>query len=120
MAASAGGRRMRLAWKGAVAGLGLAALAALAQPAVAQEDGDRLAGHELAMRWCSSCHVVDPAQQTQGIDAVPTFASVAGMRSTTLSSLRVFLSTPHTPMPDFKLTRDDIANVSAYILSLRR
>ncbi len=120
MAASEGGTTMRLAWIGAAAGLGLAALPALAQPARAQAEGDRLAGHELAMRWCSSCHVVDPAQQRQGIDAVPTFASVAAMSSTTATSLLVFLSTPHTPMPDFKLTRDDIANVSAYILSLRR
>jgi mono/diheme cytochrome c family protein len=79
-----------------------------------------LAGHELATRWCSSCHVVDPGQQRQGTDAVPTFAAIAGMKSTTAASLKVFLATPHGQMPDYALSRDDIADVSAYILSLRK
>ncbi len=97
-----------------------AALALVALPAGAQESGDRFAGHELAVRWCSSCHVVDPGQQHQGSDAVPTFAAIAAMKSTTAASLTVFLATPHAQMPDYTLSRDDIANVSAYILSLRK
>ena len=97
-----------------------AACALIALPAGAQEGGDRLAGHELATRWCGNCHVVDPSQQRQAIDAVPTFAAVAAMKSTTAMSLQVFLSTPHGPMPDYSLSRAEIANVSAYILSLRK
>jgi len=97
-----------------------AALALVALPAAAQESGDQVAGHDLAVRWCSSCHVVDPAQQHQGSDAVPTFAAIATMKSTTAASLMVFLATPHARMPDYTLSRDDIANVSAYILSLRK
>jgi mono/diheme cytochrome c family protein len=97
-----------------------AVFALIALPAGAQEGGEPLAGHELATRWCSNCHVVDPGQQRQGTDAVPTFAAVAAMKSTTATSLRVFLSTPHAPMPDYSLSRVDIANVSAYILSLRK
>jgi mono/diheme cytochrome c family protein len=108
-------RPMWMVWVVAVA-----VSALVVPPAVAQDAGDRLAGRELATRWCSSCHVVDPTQQRQGSDAVPTFASIAAMQSTTAASLRAFLSTPHTPMPDFSLSRDDIANVSAYILSLRK
>ena len=38
---------------------------------------------------------------------------------TTRLSLTVFLSTPHHRMPDYSLTRQEIANVSAYILSLK-
>ena len=53
-------------------------------------------------------------------DAVPSFVSVARMDSTTTTSLEVFLSTPHGRMPDYSLSRHDIANVSAYILSLRQ
>ncbi len=34
-------------------------------------------------------------------------------------SLRVFLQSPHARMPDLHLSRDEIADVSAYILSLR-
>ncbi len=97
-----------------------AALALVALPAGAQESGDPFAGHELAVRWCSSCHVVDPGQQRQGSDAVPTFAAIAALKSTTAASLKVFLATPHGQMPDYTLSRDDIANVSAYILSLRK
>ncbi len=97
-----------------------AALALVALPAEAQGSGDRFAGHDLAARWCSSCHVVDPGQQRQGSDAVPTFAAIAAMKTTTATSLEVFLATPHARMPDYTLTRDDIANVSAYILSLRK
>jgi mono/diheme cytochrome c family protein len=100
--------------------IAVAAVALMALPAAAQESGDRLAGHDLAVRWCSSCHVVDPGQQRQGTDAVPTFAAIAAMKSTTAMSLTAFLSTSHTPMPDYSLSRDDIANVSAYILSLRK
>jgi mono/diheme cytochrome c family protein len=97
-----------------------AALALVALPAAAQESGDGVAGHDLAVRWCSSCHVVDPGQQHQGNDAVPTFAAIAAMKSTTAASLTVFLATPHARMPDYALSRNDIANVSAYILSLRK
>jgi len=96
------------------------ALALVALPAVAQESGDRFAGHDLATRWCSNCHVVDPGHQRQGSDAVPTFAAIAAMKSTTSASLKVFLATPHARMPDYTLSRDDIADVSAYILSLRK
>jgi len=96
------------------------ALALVALPAAAQESGSRFVGHDLAVRWCSSCHVVEPRQQHQASDAAPSFVAIAAMKSTTAASLKVFLATPHGQMPDYALTRDDIANVSAYILSLRK
>jgi hypothetical protein len=40
------------------------------------------------------------------------------MASTTSTSLNAFLSTPHPSMPDYALSRQEIADVSAYILSL--
>ena len=45
-------------------------VAAVPLAAGAQESVDRVAGHELALRWCSSCHLVDPTQQHQASDAV--------------------------------------------------
>jgi mono/diheme cytochrome c family protein len=98
----------------------LAAFALVAAPAFAQDGGDPLAGRELAARWCVSCHVVDPATQRQGTDFGPSFAAVAAMPSTTAASLAAFLATPHGQMPDYALSRADIANISAYILSLRK
>jgi mono/diheme cytochrome c family protein len=93
----------------------LVMLCATANPAWAQDVG---AGERIAQIWCNNCHVVDSAQKG-GSDAVPSFPSIARKASTTQMSLTVFLSTPHGRMPDFSLTRTEISNVSAYILSLR-
>jgi hypothetical protein len=42
------------------------------------------------------------------------------MASTNETSLEIFLSTSHPRMANYALTRDEIRDVSAYILSLRR
>jgi mono/diheme cytochrome c family protein len=86
----------------------------------AEEIGDASAGRNLAETWCSSCHVVAQSQQGSTSTGAPTFAAVAQMKSTTPLSLRAFLLTPHARMPDLHLTRDEIDNLAAYILSLRR
>ena len=77
------------------------------------------AGKRVAQSACSSCHLVDPKGQNTGSDAVPTFASIARMPSTTEISLAAFLSTPHGRMPDLILNQAEIQDISAYILSLR-
>ena len=74
----------------------------------------------LAQTWCSGCHRVDGEAKRIQSDAVPSFTSIAQMGSTTVMSLSAFLSTPHSRMPDYALTRTEIENVSAYILSLRK
>lgn len=81
---------------------------------------DVVAGHRLAQRWCSSCHLVDLRQRSVPNDAVPSFLAIAQMSATTKMSLAAFLSTSHEPMPNIVLSRSEIANVSAYILSLRK
>ena len=70
------------------------------------------AGKAIAQVWCSNCHRVDPQEKTAAQDAVPTFLSIAQMKSTTEMSLAAFLTRPHGATPN----RD----VSAYILSLRK
>jgi mono/diheme cytochrome c family protein len=77
------------------------------------------AGRVIAERWCSSCHLVDHTQNEAPNDAIPSFRAIANMKSTTMTSLAVFLQTPHEPMPNFMLSRRQIADVSAYVLSLR-
>jgi mono/diheme cytochrome c family protein len=42
------------------------------------------------------------------------------MKSTTFMGLRAFLQTPHDRMPDLHLTRNEIDDVAAYILSLKK
>jgi len=94
-------------------------LAAPLRSVAAQEIGDVTAGRKLAETWCSSCHVVDPTAQRGSSNAAPTFATIARINSTTHLSLRVFLLTPHSRMPDLHLGRDEIDDLAAYILSLR-
>jgi mono/diheme cytochrome c family protein len=87
--------------------------------AVAEDIGDSAAGRALAEKWCNACHIVGASQTVGTSNGAPTFAAVAQMKSTTRLSLRVFLQTPHDRMPNLQLNRDEIDNVSAYILSLR-
>lgn len=75
-------------------------------------------GKTLAEKWCSHCHLTGPGQKRAG-DAAPTFTSIARMPSTTEMSLKAFLQTPHVRMPDYQLTRAEIDDLTAYILSLR-
>jgi mono/diheme cytochrome c family protein len=75
-------------------------------------------GHELAKTWCTGCHFIE-ANETMARDAVPSFTAIAAMKSTTELSLQAFLQTPHDHMPDWRLSRQQIDDVSAYIMSLR-
>jgi len=74
----------------------------------AQEIGKVTAGRHLAENWCSGCHLVSPEARQVAGEGVPTFAAIAQMKSTTLLSLRAFLETPHSRMPDLRLTHDQI------------
>jgi mono/diheme cytochrome c family protein len=76
-------------------------------------------GEQIAKTWCAGCHVVGRGEQKFTNDATPSFVSIAQMKTTTATGLEVFLSTPHTKMPDYTLTREEIRNVSAYIMSLK-
>jgi len=94
--------------------IALGLLTASALPATAQ---DIEAGRQLAFQWCSSCHAT--GDRPAGNDAAPSFRSIAQRPDVTRLSLTVFLGTPHHRMPDYSLTRQEIADVSAYILSMK-
>ncbi len=98
---------------------GLAALLACPAPASAQDVGDVDAGRQIAETWCINCHVVAPSQTRGTSNGAPPFSAIAAKKQITPMSLRVFLQTPHYRMPDLQLSRNQIDDVSAYILSLR-
>ena len=99
----------------------IALLLLLATPALAQpEPGDVRAGQRLAVTWCANCHQVAPGGPGPSTDAAPAFARIAAMPSTTSMSLSVFLQSPHANMPDYRLTREQLDDLVAYLLSLRR
>ena len=75
-------------------------------------------GLRLAAQWCTSCHVVAPDRP--GSDAGPPFEVVANRPEFSEGGLRAWLADPHPPMPNLDLTRAEIEQVIAYLLSLRR
>jgi mono/diheme cytochrome c family protein len=89
----------------------------LAQGAFAQDVEN---GARIAHTWCTNCHVVDSHDKGIKSDAAPPFTSVARQSGMTTTAIQVFLSTPHSKMPDFSLTRTEIRDVSAYIMSLKK
>lgn len=104
----------------------LALLAATAGVASAQQatySGSATAGREVALYNCDSCHVVAAKQELRPLvgNYAPSFFDIANKPTTTEASLRAFLSHNHAygnmPYPD--LTPRDLADVVAYILSLR-
>ena len=107
-------RRVAMAWLGGILAAG--SFSRLG----AQEIGDAATGHYLAETWCSACHVVSQTSQHDASNGAATFAAIARMKSTTPLAIRVFLQTPHGRMPDFHLTRQEMADLSAYIMSLRQ
>ena len=95
------------------------ALAATASNATAQ-DGDVAAGRAFAREACVTCHIVDPANASPRVVVIgPKFQDIANTNGMTATALRVFLTTSHPKMPNLILTPEQIADVSAYILSLR-
>ena len=80
---------------------------------------DKNHGAELAKRWCASCHLVDSGQ-TQASADVPPFATIARMSDFTPEKVAFFLLDPHPKMPNFPLSRNEAADIAAYIGSLRK
>ena len=76
-------------------------------------------GGELAKRWCATCHLVD-ADQKQASADVPPFATIAGKADFTPEKVAFFLLDPHPKMPNFPLSRNEAADIAAYIGSLRK
>jgi len=91
-------------------------VAALPLPAAAQGPGT---GAALAERWCMACHNVEPNPPRDVASGVPSFAAIAARPETTTASLDRYLSTGHTRMPDFSLSRSERGTLVSYILSLR-
>ena len=99
----------------------MAGLCLLSLPAAAQQlPGDPAAGRAIAQRGCAQCHVIGESERQAAVNGVPTFIGLARDPSMNMARLQGFMQAPHPPMPDLALTRQEINNVTAYILSLRK
>jgi mono/diheme cytochrome c family protein len=74
-------------------------------------------GMQIARRWCASCHVVALNQRTAS--EAPPFAAIAKRPDFDASKVAFFLLNPHPKMPDMSLTRNEAADLAAYIASLK-
>jgi mono/diheme cytochrome c family protein len=87
----------------------------------AQIHPDAKTGKEIAEKLCSGCHIVGAA--TAGATAkadVPSFAEIANKPDQTTETIAGRIVVPHPPMPNIQLTREEIGDVAAYILTLRK
>ena len=91
--------------------LALTLFTALANAAGA---GDPFEGEKIAKRWCASCHVVS-ADQKRGNTQAPPFSEIARKPGLSAASIALFLLRPHPPMADMSLTRNEAADLAAYI-----
>ena len=95
-------------------------LAVLPGLALAQiEPGDPGAGKQLAATWCANCHRIAPTGPGPATDIAPSFAAIAALPSTTSMSLRAYLRTPHANMPDYRLSREELDDIVAYLLMVK-
>jgi len=91
--------------------LSIIVLAALSSSAVA---ADAANGGTLAKRWCAACHVVASDQQ-RGSTEAPPFSAIADKPSFDAGKLALFLLEPHPKMPNMNLSRNEAADLAAYI-----
>jgi len=91
---------------------------ALSTPALALDDP--AAGKATAMKWCASCHLVEEGQATAPAAGVPSFAAIAAKPDQNADRIAGAIVAPHPPMPDLQLSRQQINDLAAYILTLRK
>jgi mono/diheme cytochrome c family protein len=80
---------------------------------------DASRGARLSWRWCAACHLVAHEQQSSFVFA-PPFASIAQRPNFSARELSASLLAPHPQMPERGLSRDEAADIAAYIRSLRK
>jgi cytochrome c len=90
---------------------------AVSTSAMAQQAGDPGAGAAYAKQYCSKCHAIGDTQISPEPKA-PRFKDIANTRTPVV--LGVWLRTPHLYMPNIVVEADQIDNVIAYILSLKK
>lgn len=89
---------------------------AAAGPVTSQPNPIR--GKTLAERVCSNCHLVSREQKQANVD-VPSFQEIANKGGQTEGAIMAHIVLPKHPMPTIPLTKSELADLAAYIMSLR-
>ena len=77
------------------------------------------AGRTIAEKLCSSCHLTPDSPTKPIIVGIPSLSALANKPEQTPVTIALRLISPPHPMPDMQLTRDEIADVIAYLATLR-
>ena len=80
---------------------------------------DPFKGKELAKQLCANCHLVDSQQQQANVD-VPSFNEIANKDGQTAGAIMAHIMLPKHPMPAIQLTQDELSDLAAHILSMRK
>ena len=96
---------------------GALAASTMGGPALAQQQGDAAAGHELATQFCSSCHVVGAERVAS--DVAPPFRAIAADPNKSFTELHAWHGPMHPVISNLSLTAQQIADINAYLDSLR-
>ncbi len=91
----------------------------LAAPAAAQPVGDVERGLAYAEANCSECHETRAGHYDSPWPESPPFEDIANDAGMTELALFAFFRTPHPNMPNFIVPPEDIADLTAYLLSMR-
>ena len=104
-----------------LAALALPFFASLALAGVTSKP-DPVQGKQLAERLCTNCHLVGSAQQQQqpANADVPSFKEIADREDQTAGAITARIMLPKHPMPQIPLTKAELADLAAYILSMRK
>ncbi|MEI9899850.1 MAG: cytochrome c [Hyphomicrobium sp.] len=108
---------------GATLSLGtiIVALAVSCSSLMAQIHPDAKTGRQIAEKLCVGCHIVGQEAAAASVPAdVPSFARIASEPGQTAQSIAGAIVVPHPPMPTIQLTREEIGDVAAYILTLKK
>lgn len=76
-------------------------------------------GKVLAKQLCSGCHLVAQSQRSAVVD-VPTFAEIANRPEQTPGAIMARIIIPKHPMPVIPITKAELKDLAAYVMSLRR
>jgi mono/diheme cytochrome c family protein len=74
-------------------------------------------GETVVKRWCADCHMVAAGQKTS--TEAPPFSGIAKRPDFNATRIAFFLLDPHPKMPDMHLSRADVADIAAYIATLK-
>lgn len=95
-------------------------LIVMVSTAFAQAPGSAQRGYVLATRLCVNCHLIDGRASDTVKTDVPSFATIANRAGATAEHLTGKIIVPHAAMPGVALTVEEVREIVAYILTLKR